>query len=241
MHPRLTTLQPRHLAFVSVFRCFEVLIFQTRFVNPLLRSRPLKRLIGPIRPPLAGFFQPFPARQCAGLLCPALLRVLGVGPLEPRRRIPVVAVQAALGDHQVSMGIHPATMDRQRIGQSLPPGEIGGEARGHLTLLPIIQLSRQRKLDLHEQPSVGPFVFVCCRPILPGVVLGPSRHISGFAVREVLRILRILPFPLDVVRLRQCGLTTDPAAGLYIEVIDSHSWLHRFLRLRRTRFLEEKP
>ena len=157
MHPRLTTLQPRHLAFVPVFRCFEVLIFQTRFVNPLQRSRPLKRLIGPIRPPLPGFFQPFPARQCAGLLCPALLRVLGVGPLEPRRRIPVVAVQAALGNHQVSMGIHPSTVDRQRIGQSLPSGEIGSEARGHLTLLPIIQFSRQRELDLHEQPSVGPF------------------------------------------------------------------------------------
>ena len=227
MHPRLTTLQPRHLAFVSVFRCFEVLIFQTRFVNPLGSARPLKRLIGPIRPPLAGFFQPFPARQCAGLLCPTLLRVLGVGPLEPRRRIPVVDVQAALGNHQVSMGIHPATVDSQRIGQSLTPGKIGGEARGHLTLLPIVQLSRQRKLDLDKQPSVGPFVFVCRRPILPGGVLGPSRHISGFAVREVLRILRILPFALDVVRLRQGGLTPDPAACLHIEVIDSHSWIHR--------------
>ena len=54
MHPRLTILQPRHFAFVSVFRCFEVLRFKTRFVNPLRPARPIQRLVCLIRPVLAG-------------------------------------------------------------------------------------------------------------------------------------------------------------------------------------------
>ena len=53
MHPRLTILQTRHLALVSVFRCFEVLRFKTRFVNPLRPARPIQRLVGMIGPVLA--------------------------------------------------------------------------------------------------------------------------------------------------------------------------------------------
>ena len=115
-----------------------------------------------------------------------------------------------------------AAMDRHRVGQSLPPGEIGGEARGQLLLLPLVQLDRQGELDFFEQAPVGPFVFVCRCPVFLRVVLRPFRHIPGFAVSQFIAVFLILPFPLYVVRFGLGALPTDPASGLHTEVIDSH-------------------
>ena len=236
MHPRLTIFKPRHFALVPVLGGLPVLILKTRLVNPLPRSGPFQRFVGPIGPTLAGLFQPFRVCKIVGLLCPALLGLLAVGPLEPRSRLPVVAVQAALGDHQVSMGIHWVAVDRQRIGQlPIPSGEIGSEARGQLTLLPIVQFDRQGNLDLNEQPPVGAFVVVRRRPILPGVVLGPSRHIAGFLVCQVLAVLGILPLPFDVFRFGLSRLPAAPASDTHIEVIDSHA-VYADLTARRTSF-----
>ena len=58
MHPWLKVFKPRHLAFVSVLGRLEVLRFKTRFVNPLGPARSLQRLVGLIRPVLAGLLQP---------------------------------------------------------------------------------------------------------------------------------------------------------------------------------------
>ena len=118
--------------------------------------------------------------------------------------------------------VTPAPMDRHRVWQSLPPGEFGSEARGQLPLLPIVQLDRQGELHFFEQAPVGPFVCVCRRPVFLRVVLGPFRHIPGFAVSKFIAVFLILSFPFDVVGFGLGTLPTAPRSGLHTEVIYSH-------------------
>ena len=83
-----------------------------------LLERPIRRLL----PRLAGRGQPVPGLGRPALERPALRRLLRVVALEPLRGDPRDPVMAALGEHQVRVGIctvRAAAVEGERIGQPL--------------------------------------------------------------------------------------------------------------------------
>ena len=88
-------------------------------VDPLGPARPLERSVRLLLPRLTGLFQPVPGLGRPRLPRPSLLRGLRVVALEPLLPAALDPVIAALGEHQVRVGIfsvRPAPVDGQRIG-----------------------------------------------------------------------------------------------------------------------------
>ena len=131
---------------------------QVAAVDPLGPSRLLQRPIRRLLPRLAGLFQPVPGLGRPRFPRPTLLRGRRVVAPEPLLPAALDPVMAPLGEHQVRVGILPirtATVDRQRIGQLLLPGQPLGEARGNFPPLLLAQLLGQGELDLAVQPPVS--------------------------------------------------------------------------------------
>ena len=151
-------------------------IGQAAVVDALPPARPLERPVRRLLPRLACLVQPVPGLGRPRFPRPSLLRGLRVVALEPLLPAALDPVIAALGEHQVGVGIfsvRAAPVDRQRIGQPLPARQPLGEARGSLPPLVLVQLLGQGELDLAVQPAVGALVLVCRLPVFFGVVLGP--------------------------------------------------------------------
>ena len=126
---------------------------------------------------------------------------MALEPLLPAALDPVIA---ALGEHQVGVGIfsvRAAPVDRQRIGQPLPARQPLGEARGSLPPIGLAELLGKRELDLAVQAPVGALVLIRRLPVFSGVVLGPLRHVPVLFVFQFLAVLLVAPLALDVIAL----------------------------------------
>ena len=196
---------------------------QGAVVDPLGPARLLQRPVGRPRPASPGVLEPLLAVQRAAFPCPALLRLLPVVTLEPPLGVAVVTIEGAFGNHQADVGILPAApAEGHRVGQPFPSGECVGEASGEGPLLGRVQFLRQRALHCDKQPPVDPFVCVRGGPIPAGIVCGPLRHVPALAVSELIAVCLTLPFPCDVLGPGAGRLPTVTAAGLHIQMIDSH-------------------
>ena len=162
-------------------------------VDLFLPARPLQRLVRRLLPRLAGLVQPVPGLGRPRFPRTAHLRGLPVVAPEPLLRAAINPVMAPLRIHQVRVGvlpIRPAAVDRHRVRQLLLAGQIRAEApRPPARRSASLQLLGQGELDLAIQPSVGPLVLVCRRPVRPGVVLGPLRHIAVLFVFQFLPVV----------------------------------------------------
>ena len=97
-------------------------IGQAAPVDPLGPARPLQRPVRRLLPRLTGLLQPVPGLPRPRFARSALLRGLRVVAPEPLLGVALDAVMAALGEHQVRMGIfagRTAAVESQRIGQPL--------------------------------------------------------------------------------------------------------------------------
>ena len=100
------------------------------FLTACLRQRSIRRLL----PRLAGRIQPVPGLGRPALARAPLRRGCGVVPLEPLRGVARDPVIAALGEHQVRVGVvrlvgglRLALVEGKRIGQPLPAAYPLGE------------------------------------------------------------------------------------------------------------------
>ena len=160
-------------------------IGQTAVVDAHLTACLLERPIGCLLPRLAGRGQPVPGLGRPTLARPALLRLFRVVAREPLLGAALNPVMAALGEHQMRVGIlavRAAAVDRQRIGQPLPGAHPLGE-RARERLPPArVQFARQGELDLAVEPPVGALVFVRRLPVGARVVLRPGRYVAVLCV-----------------------------------------------------------
>ena len=111
------------------------------FLTAGLRQRPIRRLL----PRLAGRVQPVSGLGRPALARPTLRRGCGVVPLEPLRGVARDPVIAALGEHQVRVGVLPvraAAVEGERIGQSLPAAYPLGERARELAPPTRVQFAR---------------------------------------------------------------------------------------------------
>ena len=148
---------------------------------------------------------------------------MALEPLLPAALDPVIA---ALGEHQVRVGVfsvRPAPVDRQRIGQPLPARQPLGEARGSLPPLVLVQLLGKRELDLAVEAPVGAFVLVRRLPVRSGVVLGPLRHVSVLFVFQFLPVLLVTPLALDVIALGAGRLPPGAGTEASFKMKDCHA------------------
>ena len=148
---------------------------------------------------------------------------MALEPLLPAALDPVIA---ALGEHQVRVGIfsvRAAPVDRQRIGQPLPASQPLGEARGSLPPLVLVQLLGQGELDLAVQPAVGALVLVCRLPVFFGVVPRPLRHVFVLFVLQFLAILLVAPLALDVIALGEGRLPAGAGTEASFKMKDCHA------------------
>ena len=120
-------------------------IGQTAAVDPFGPARLLQRPIRRLLPRLAGRVQPIPGLGRPALARPATLRGRGVVPLEPLLLAARDAVIAALGEHQVRVGVLPvraAAVEGERIGQPLPAAHLRGERAGERAPPARVQFAR---------------------------------------------------------------------------------------------------
>ena len=135
---------------------------------------------------------------------------------------------APLGEHQVRVGILPirtATVDRQRIGQLLLPGQPLGEARGNFPPLLLAQLLGQGELDLAVQPPVGPLVLVRRLPVLSGLGLRPLRHVSVLFVFQFIPVLLVAALALDVIALGAGRLPSGAGTETRFQMVYRHAFM----------------
>ena len=199
---------------------------QAAVVDALPSARPLERPVRLLLPRLTGLLQPVPGLGRPRFPRPSLLRGLRVVALEPLLPAALDPVIAALGEHQVRMGIfsvRAAPVDRQRIGQPLPARQPLGEARGSLPPLVLVQLLGQGELDLAVQPAVGALVLVRRLPVFFGVVLGPLRHVSVLFVFQFLPVLLVTPLALDVIALGAGRLPPGAGTEASFKMKDCHA------------------
>ena len=201
-------------------------IGQAAPVNALPPARPLERPVRRLLPRLAGLLQPVPGLGLPRLPRPPLLRGLSVVAPEPLLGAALDPVIAALGEHQVRVGVlsvRAAPVDRQRIGQPLPARQPLGEARGSLPPLVLVQLLGQSELDLAVQPAVGALVLIRRLPVFSGVVLGPLRHVFVLFVFQFLAVLLVAPLALDVIALGAGRLPASAGTEASFKMKDCHA------------------
>ena len=217
-------------------------IGQAAPVDPLGPARPLQRPVRRLLPRLAGLLQPVPGLGRPRFSRPSLLRGLRVVALEPLLPAALDPVIAALGEHQVRVGIfsvRAAPVDRQRIGQPLPARQPLGEARGSLPPIGLAELLGKRELDLAVQAPVGALVLIRRLPVFSGVVLGPLRHVPVLFVFQFLAVLLVAPLALDVLALGAGRLPAGAGTEASFKMIDCHA-LMPLLLIVSTPFLAEK-
>ena len=215
-------------------------------VDPLGPARLFQRPIRRLLPHLAGLVQPIPGLGRPALARPALRRGLGVVPLEPLRGAARDAVIAALGEHQVRVGVPPvraAAVEGERIGQPLPAAHLLGERARDLPPPARVQFARQGELDLAVEPPVGALMRVRRLPVGVRGVLSPRGHVAVLHMLAFLlaflAVIGIASLALDVIILGAGGLPTGAGTETDLEVIYRHAVTVR-LRSDSTPFLVEK-
>ena len=192
------------------------------FLTAGLRQRPIRRLL----PRLAGRVQPVSGLGRPALARPTLRRGCGVVPLEPLRGVARDPVIAALGEHQVRVGVLPvraAAVEGERIGQSLPAAHLLGERAGERAPPARVQFARQGELDLAVEPPIGALMRVRRLPVGVRVVLRPRGHVAVLDMLAFLAVRGIAPLALDVLILGAGGLPTGAGTETNLEVIDRHA------------------
>ena len=195
-------------------------------VDPLGPARLLQRPIRRLLPRLAGPVQPVPGLGCPALARPALRRGLGVVPLEPLLGAARDAVIAALGEHQVRVGVLPvraAAVEGERIGQPLPAAHPLGERARELPPPARVQFARQSELELAVEPPVGALMRVGRLPVGARVVRSPRGHVAVLHMLAFLAVIGIATIALDVIVLGAGGLPTGAGTETDLEVIDRHA------------------
>ena len=186
-----------------------------------LLQRPIRRLL----PRLAGLLEPVPGLGRPALPRPALRRRLRVVAREPLLGAALNPVMAALGEHQVRVGIlavRAAAVEGERIGQPLPGAHLLGERARERTPPDRVQFARQGELDLAVEPPVGALVLVGRLPVGARVLLGPRRHMPALAVLQLVLVPLVAALALDVVALGRRRLPTGAGPIADFEVIDGH-------------------
>ena len=185
------------------------------FLTACLRQRQIRRLL----PRLTGRVQPVPGLGRPALARPALRRGRGVVPLEPLRSVARDAVIAALGEHQVRVGVvrlvgglRRALVEGERIGQPLPAAHLRGERAGERAPPTRVQFARQSKLDLAVEPPVGALMRVRRLPVGVRVVLRPRGHVAVLHMLAFIAVIGIAPIALDILLARQAALKQELAA-----------------------------
>ena len=217
-------------------------IGQTAVVDARLTAGLLQRPIRRLLPRLAGLLEPVPGLGRPALARPALRRHLRVVAREPLLGAALNPVMAALGEHQVRVGIlagRAAAVEGERIGQPLPGAHLLGERARERTPAARVQFARQGELDLAVEPPIGALVFVRRLPIRARGILHPRGHIPVLCVFQFLPILLVAPIALDVIALGRRRLPTGAGTETDFEVIDSHA-PSRPSSFGRTPFLAEK-
>ena len=205
-------------------------------VDPLGPARLLQRPIRRLLPRLAGPVQPVPGLGCPTLARPALRRGLGVVPLEPQRGAARDAVIAALGEHQVRVGVSPvlaAAVEGERIGQPLPAAHLLGERAGELAPVARVQFARQGELDLAVEPPVGALMRVRRLPVGARVVLSPRGHVAVLDMLAFIAVIGIAPLALDVIILGAGGLPAGAGTEADLEVIYRHAFTSVVVQIAR--------
>ena len=199
-------------------------------VDPLGPARLFQRPIRRLLPHLAGLVQPIPGLGRPALARPALRRGLGVVPLEPLRGAARDAVIAALGEHQVRVGVPPvraAAVEGERIGQPLPAAHLLGERARDLPPPARVQFARQGELNLAVEPPVGALMLIRRLPVGVRVVLSPRGHVAVLHMLAFLlaflAVSGIAPLALDVIILGAGGLPTGAGTEANLEVIYRHA------------------
>ena len=206
--------------------CFVSQIGQAAPVDPLGPARPLQRPVRRLLPRLAGLLQPVPGLGRPRLPRPPLLRGLSVVAPEPLLPAALDPVMAALGEHQVRVGVlsvRPAPVDGQRIGQPLLGAHPFGELACKLPAIGLAELLGKRELDLAVETPVGAFVLVRRLPVRSGVVLGPLRHVSVLFVFQFLPVLLVTPLALDVIALGAGRLPPGAGTEASFKMKDCHA------------------
>ena len=205
-------------------------IGQAAVIDARLTARLLQRPIRRLLPRLAGRVQPIPGLGRPALARPATRRGLGVVPLEPlllAARDPVIA---ALGEHQVRVGVvrlvgglSRALVEGERIGQPLPAAYPLGERARERAPPTRVQFARQGELDLAVEPPVGALMRVRRLPVGVRVVLRPRGHVAVLHMLAFLAVIGIAPLALDVLVLGAGRLPTGAGTETDFEVIDRHA------------------
>ena len=211
-------------------------------VDPLGPARLLQRPIRRLLPRLAGRVQPVPGLGGPALARPALRRGLGVVPLEPLLGAARDAVIAALGEHQVRVGVLPvraAAVEGERIGQPFPGAHLLGECARELPPPVRVQFARQGELDLAVEPPVSALMLVRRLPVGARVVVRPRGHVAVLHMLAFLAVSGMATLALDVLMLGAGGLPTGAGTEADLEVIDRHAVTSR-RRSDSTPFLVEK-
>ena len=198
------------------------------FLTACLIQRPIRRLL----PRLAGRVQPVPGLGRPRFPRAALLRRLRVVPLKPLRGVARDPVIAALGKHQVRVGVLPvmaAAVEGERIGQPLPAAHLRGERAGERAPPGRVQFARQGELDLAVEPPVGALMRIRRLPVGVRVVLRPRGHVAVFHMLAFLAVLGIAPLALDVLIFGAGGLPTGAGPETDLEVIDGHASVTRLV------------
>jgi hypothetical protein len=167
----------------------DALVLVGAMVDALFRAGALEREVGGRSPGGPGVHEPGLLAQLPDLGRAAAFRVLAIGLLEPLLLPTLESVVTALADHDVGVWVMTcALMDRHRVGQSLGSREVLGERLHEFALGVLVELARNRNLDLPIDHPVGALVGVHTLPerfgrVGPrGKVLGPRvHHLSGVA------------------------------------------------------------
>ena len=208
-------------------------IGQAAPVDPLGPARPLERPVRRLLPRLTGLLQPVPGLGRPRLPRPSLLRGLRVVALEPLLPAALDPVIAALGEHQVRVGVlsvRPAPVDGERIGQPLLGAHPFGELACKLPPIGLAELLGKSELDLAVQAPVGALVLIRRLPVFSGVVLGPLRHVPVLFVFQFLAVLLVTPLALDVIALGAGRLPPGAGTETSFKMIDWHVFTSFALR-----------
>lgn len=199
----------------------DALGFQAPVVDPDGMAGALQGRVGLRRPGFAGVQQPGFRLQRPALSRPTLLRGGRVIALEPLLRGALKPVVAPFANQQVTVRVRPVPgVDRQRVGQPLPVGQVVGKAYRQLALLRLGQRQGQGHFHSLEELAVGPLVEIGRVPIGRGRGGRPGRHVPGFGVHQLLALVpAVLRFPLDVGggRPGRLAATARAVAGAKME------------------------